>query len=62
MSAGNAFCVPSLVHVPSMEVDLDLTDVQQINFCVNKLEQFSHTIDYHFKNRTFLKYDDDSSC
>ena len=39
-----------------------LTDVQPINFSVNKLNQFTDTIDYHFKNRTFLNYDDDSSC
>jgi hypothetical protein len=45
-----------------MEVGLELTDAQPINFSVNKLDQFTDTIDYHFKKRTFLKYDDDSSC
>jgi hypothetical protein len=45
-----------------MEVNQELTDVQPINFSVNKLEYFTDAIDYHFKNRTFLNYDDESSC
>jgi hypothetical protein len=44
------------------QVDRELTDVQPINFTVNKLDQFTDTIDYHFKNRTHFNYDDDSSC
>ena len=45
-----------------MEVNQELTDVQPIKFSVNILEYFTDTIHYHFKNRTFLNYDDDSLC
>ena len=60
MPAENVFSVPSFVDVLSMKVNLEMTDIQSINFCVNKLDQVTDTIDDHFKNRTFFNYDDDS--
>jgi hypothetical protein len=37
-----------------MVVDLELTDVQPINFSVNNQDHVTDAIDFHFKNRTFL--------
>jgi len=60
--AENVICIPSFVNVLGMGIDQVLIDAQPINFKVIKLECITDVSDYHFKNRTFLKYDDDSSC
>ena len=62
MPAENVFCIPSFVDVPGMEIDQELRDVQPIRSKVNELDCCTDSSEYHFKNRIFLNYDNDSSC
>lgn len=54
--------MPLFIDILGMEVNLELTDVKSTSFSINKLDQFNEVNKFYFKNRAFLKYDDNSLC